>query len=70
MPTLFRCGSPLSRCAKTQGGQGDGGRLELGYITVGSHQTVKAVKPAGADGKDGVECMGVFCVDFFPFVSN
>ena len=70
MPTFVRCGSPLLRCTKTQGGRGDGGRLELSYIAVGSCWTVEAVKPTEADGKDGVECVGVFCVGFFPFASN
>ena len=70
MPTLFGHGSPLLRCAKTQGGQGDGGRLELGYIAVGSCQTVETIKPTGADGKGEVECAGIFCVDLFPFASD
>ena len=69
-PTFFGHRSPLSRCAKTQGGRDDGGRLELGYLAVGSCRTAKAVKPTGADGKGGVEFTGVFCAGLFPLTSG
>ena len=70
MPTFIGHSSPLSRSTKAQGGQGDGGRLELSYITVGSHWTAEAVKHTVADGKGGVECVGIFCADFFLFASD
>ena len=43
--------------------------MELSCLTVGSRRTVKAIKPAGANGEGGVEFAGVFCVGLFPLTS-
>ena len=61
--------SPLLQGAKPQGSQGDGGRMDLGCLAVGSLQTAEAIKPTGANGEGGVEFTGVFCVGFFLLTS-
>ena len=43
--------------------------MELSCLAMGSHQTVKATKPTGANGEGGAEFMGVFCVGLFPLMS-
>ena len=52
-----------------QGDQGDGGRLELGCLAMGSRQIAKAIKPTGANEKGGVEFVGVFCAGLFLLTS-
>ena len=43
--------------------------MELSCLAVGSRQTAKAIKPAGANEEGGVEFTGVICASLFLLTS-